>query len=234
MPIKNEKGEVVLFLVSFKDITESRGKSHPSDKKEGEPWWWGGDGIRESQPCVWWTCGGGVPAPVAPAWHCVPSQCVWRDPRTSLSFKWLPGEGDGRNGAHCHSFGGEGPPRCHRAALPLNQHVISAEKQRSKKPGSSHLRAARRQGRTVLHRLSSQFARQDRGEMKINRVRSRVHTEPGIARALSPCRAPRCPPRHRNALDPRHLHHGLVQMLLVGSRAEDAVGKGELLAALAC
>eukprot|EP00076_Gallus_gallus_P034465 XP_025000003.1 potassium voltage-gated channel subfamily H member 4 isoform X1 [Gallus gallus] len=77
MPIKNEKGEVVLFLVSFKDITESRGKSHPSDKKE--------------------------------------------------------------------------------------------EKQRSKKPGSSHLRAARRQGRTVLHRLSSQFARQDRGEMKINR-----------------------------------------------------------------
>ncbi|XP_040509294.1 potassium voltage-gated channel subfamily H member 4 isoform X2 [Gallus gallus] len=77
MPIKNEKGEVVLFLVSFKDITESRGKSHPSDKKE--------------------------------------------------------------------------------------------EKQRSKKPGSSHLRAARRQGRTVLHRLSSQFARQDRSEMKINR-----------------------------------------------------------------
>ncbi|XP_048782736.1 potassium voltage-gated channel subfamily H member 4 isoform X6 [Lagopus muta] len=77
MPIKNEKGEVVLFLVSFKDITESRGKSHPSDRKE--------------------------------------------------------------------------------------------EKQRSKKPGSSHLRAARRQGRTVLHRLSSQFARRDRGEMKINR-----------------------------------------------------------------
>uniref|UniRef100_A0A8C0AX26 Potassium voltage-gated channel subfamily H member 4 n=1 Tax=Buteo japonicus TaxID=224669 RepID=A0A8C0AX26_9AVES len=38
MPIKNEKGEVVLFLFSFKDITESRGRSHPSDKKEGEPW----------------------------------------------------------------------------------------------------------------------------------------------------------------------------------------------------
>ncbi|XP_032296811.1 LOW QUALITY PROTEIN: potassium voltage-gated channel subfamily H member 4 [Coturnix japonica] len=77
MPIKNEKGEVVLFLVSFKDITESRGKSHPSDRKE--------------------------------------------------------------------------------------------EKQRSKKPGSSHLRAARRQGRTVLHRLSRQFARRDHSEMKINR-----------------------------------------------------------------
>uniref|UniRef100_A0A8C2Y6Z2 Voltage-gated delayed rectifier potassium channel KCNH4 n=1 Tax=Coturnix japonica TaxID=93934 RepID=A0A8C2Y6Z2_COTJA len=74
MPIKNEKGEVVLFLVSFKDITESRGKSHPSDRKEGD-----------------------------------------------------------------------------------------------KKPGSSHLRAARRQGRTVLHRLSRQFARRDHSEMKINR-----------------------------------------------------------------
>ncbi|XP_064256117.1 potassium voltage-gated channel subfamily H member 4 isoform X3 [Passer domesticus] len=34
MPIKNEKGEVVLFLFSFKDITESRGRSHPGDKKE--------------------------------------------------------------------------------------------------------------------------------------------------------------------------------------------------------
>ncbi|KAM6368733.1 voltage-gated delayed rectifier potassium channel KCNH4 isoform 3-T3 [Pluvialis apricaria] len=77
MPIKNEKGEVVLFLFSFKDITESRGRSHVGDKKE--------------------------------------------------------------------------------------------EKQRSKKPGSSHLQAARRQGRTVLHRLSSQFARRDRSEMKINR-----------------------------------------------------------------
>ncbi|XP_074705182.1 voltage-gated delayed rectifier potassium channel KCNH4 isoform X1 [Strix aluco] len=77
MPIKNEKGEVVLFLFSFKDITESRGRSHLADKKE--------------------------------------------------------------------------------------------EKQRSKKPGSSRLQAARRQGRTVLHRLNSQFARRDRGEMKINR-----------------------------------------------------------------
>ncbi|KAK2536159.1 Kcnh4 [Columba guinea] len=77
MPIKNEKGEVVLFLFSFKDITESRGRSHLGDKKE--------------------------------------------------------------------------------------------EKQKTKKPGSSRLRAARRQGRTVLQRLSSQFARGDRGEMKINR-----------------------------------------------------------------
>ncbi|NXX20143.1 KCNH4 protein, partial [Podargus strigoides] len=77
MPIKNEKGEVVLFLFSFKDITESRGRSHLGDKKE--------------------------------------------------------------------------------------------EKQRSRKPGSSRLWAARRQGRTVLHQLSSQFTRSDRGEMKINR-----------------------------------------------------------------
>ncbi|NXA09231.1 KCNH4 protein, partial [Sapayoa aenigma] len=77
MPIKNEKGEVVLFLFSFKDITESRGRSHPGDKKE--------------------------------------------------------------------------------------------EKQRSKKPGNAHLRAARRHGRTVLHRLSSQFDRRDRSEVKINR-----------------------------------------------------------------
>ncbi|XP_066422952.1 potassium voltage-gated channel subfamily H member 4 isoform X2 [Molothrus aeneus] len=34
MPIKNEKGEVVLFLFSFKDITESRGRSCPGEKKE--------------------------------------------------------------------------------------------------------------------------------------------------------------------------------------------------------
>ncbi|XP_041318905.1 potassium voltage-gated channel subfamily H member 4 [Pyrgilauda ruficollis] len=85
MPIKNEKGEVVLFLFSFKDITESRGRSHPGDKKEGELW-----------------------------------------------------NGDGTQGA-------------------------------VKKPGNSHLRAARRQGRTMLHQLSSQFVRRDRGEMKINR-----------------------------------------------------------------
>ncbi|XP_067334083.1 potassium voltage-gated channel subfamily H member 4a isoform X2 [Channa argus] len=29
VPIKNEKGEVVLFLLSFKDVSESYGKSHP-------------------------------------------------------------------------------------------------------------------------------------------------------------------------------------------------------------
>ncbi|XP_048172770.1 potassium voltage-gated channel subfamily H member 4 isoform X2 [Corvus hawaiiensis] len=77
MPIKNEKGEVVLFLFSFKDITDSRGRSYPEKQR--------------------------------------------------------------------------------------------SEKQRSKKPGNSHLRAARRQGQTMLHRLSSQFVRRDRGEMKINR-----------------------------------------------------------------
>lgn len=66
----------------------------------------------------------------------------------------------------------------HGTALPLTQHALStaekqrSEKQRSKKPGNSHLRAARRQGRTMLHRLSSQFVRRDRGEMKINRVRT--------------------------------------------------------------
>ncbi|KYO46655.1 potassium voltage-gated channel subfamily H member 8 isoform B [Alligator mississippiensis] len=76
LPIKNEKGEVVLFLFSFKDITESRGKNHQSDRKD--------------------------------------------------------------------------------------------EKHRSKKAGSLHLRAARRQGRTVLHQLTSQFSRKDRGEMKIS------------------------------------------------------------------
>ncbi|NWY70513.1 KCNH4 protein, partial [Erithacus rubecula] len=80
MPIKNEKGEVVLFLFSFKDITESRRRSYPGDKKE------------EKQ---------------------------------------------------------------------------RSEKQRNKKPGNPHLRAARRQGRTMLLQLSSQFVRRDHGEMKI-------------------------------------------------------------------
>ncbi|CAM5138281.1 unnamed protein product [Natator depressus] len=76
VPIKNEKGEVVLFLVSFKDITENRGKSHPGDRRD--------------------------------------------------------------------------------------------ETHRSKKAGSSHLRAARKQGRTVLHQLTRQFTGKERGEMKIN------------------------------------------------------------------
>ncbi|XP_067397444.1 potassium voltage-gated channel subfamily H member 4 [Emydura macquarii macquarii] len=89
VPIKNEKGEVVLFLVSFKDVTESRGKSHPSDRRDGEPWL---------------------------------------------------GEKGGR---------GEPSRDGHRA-------------------GRSHLRAARKQGRTVLHQLTSQFTRKERGKMKIN------------------------------------------------------------------
>ncbi|XP_053219743.1 potassium voltage-gated channel subfamily H member 4 [Podarcis raffonei] len=76
VPIKNEKGEVVLFLFSFKDITESHGKSQSSEKKE--------------------------------------------------------------------------------------------EKHRCKKAGSSHLRAARKQGRTALHHLASQFSKKERTEMKIN------------------------------------------------------------------
>ncbi|XP_015267908.1 PREDICTED: potassium voltage-gated channel subfamily H member 4 [Gekko japonicus] len=76
VPIKNEKGEVVLFLFSFKDITENHGRSHSNEKKE--------------------------------------------------------------------------------------------EKHRCKKAGSSHLRAARRQSRTALHHLASQFTRKDRTEMKMN------------------------------------------------------------------
>ncbi len=35
VPIKNEKGEVVLFLLSFKNITDSYGKSHPGSTTEG-------------------------------------------------------------------------------------------------------------------------------------------------------------------------------------------------------
>ncbi|XP_020641126.3 voltage-gated delayed rectifier potassium channel KCNH4 isoform X1 [Pogona vitticeps] len=77
VPIKNEKGEVVLFLFSFKDITDSHGKtSQPTEKKD--------------------------------------------------------------------------------------------EKHRCKRAGSSHLRAARRQGRTALHHITRQFSRRERTEMKIN------------------------------------------------------------------
>ncbi|XP_069761064.1 voltage-gated delayed rectifier potassium channel KCNH4-like [Narcine bancroftii] len=36
VPIKNEKGEVVLFLVSFKDVTDNRGKIHQGEGKEEE------------------------------------------------------------------------------------------------------------------------------------------------------------------------------------------------------
>lgn len=35
VPIKNEKGEVVLFLFSFKDITDSYGKTHHCSKMQG-------------------------------------------------------------------------------------------------------------------------------------------------------------------------------------------------------
>ncbi|TNN54372.1 Potassium voltage-gated channel subfamily H member 4 [Liparis tanakae] len=35
VPIKNEKGEMVLFLFSFKDITDTYGRGHHSSKKEG-------------------------------------------------------------------------------------------------------------------------------------------------------------------------------------------------------
>ncbi|XP_036937621.1 potassium voltage-gated channel subfamily H member 4 isoform X3 [Acanthopagrus latus] len=35
VPIKNEKGEMVLFLFSFKDITDTYGRSHHNSKKDG-------------------------------------------------------------------------------------------------------------------------------------------------------------------------------------------------------
>lgn len=36
VPIKNEKGEVVLFLLSFKDLSESYRKKHPYGQEDGE------------------------------------------------------------------------------------------------------------------------------------------------------------------------------------------------------
>uniref|UniRef100_A0A3B4ZCP4 Voltage-gated delayed rectifier potassium channel KCNH4 n=1 Tax=Stegastes partitus TaxID=144197 RepID=A0A3B4ZCP4_9TELE len=36
VPIKNEKGEMVLFLFSFKDITDTHGKSHHNSRKEAQ------------------------------------------------------------------------------------------------------------------------------------------------------------------------------------------------------
>lgn len=36
VPIKNEKGDVVLFLASFKDITDTKAKAIQEDKKEGQ------------------------------------------------------------------------------------------------------------------------------------------------------------------------------------------------------
>lgn len=48
VPIKNEKGEVVLFLLSFKNITDSYGKSHPGSTTEGK---W----LAVSQQSNFWT-----------------------------------------------------------------------------------------------------------------------------------------------------------------------------------
>lgn len=154
MPIRNEKGEVVLFLFSFKDITESRGKSHPGDKKEGEPWLWDGDGEQGA------SAAGGT----------------WRrgsQPQPGFVSR-LGGATHSRRGPQLPSVA---PGQC----------LIVAEKQRSKKPRSSHLRAARRQGRTVLHRLSTQFARRDRSEMKINRVRRQGSEHSPLPPGGSPC-----------------------------------------------
>lgn len=39
VPIKNEKGDVVLFLASFKDITDTKAKAIQEDKKEGQYVW---------------------------------------------------------------------------------------------------------------------------------------------------------------------------------------------------
>lgn len=39
VPIKNEKGDVVLFLASFKDITDTKVKAIHEDKKEGQYEW---------------------------------------------------------------------------------------------------------------------------------------------------------------------------------------------------
>lgn len=36
VPIKNEKGDVVLFLASFKDITDTKAKAIHEDKREGQ------------------------------------------------------------------------------------------------------------------------------------------------------------------------------------------------------
>lgn len=36
VPIKNENSEVVLFLLSFKDLTESYTKNHPYSQEDGE------------------------------------------------------------------------------------------------------------------------------------------------------------------------------------------------------
>lgn len=40
VPIKNEKGEMVLFLFSFKDVTDSHGKSHHGGRRDGTTRTW--------------------------------------------------------------------------------------------------------------------------------------------------------------------------------------------------
>lgn len=66
---------------------------------------WGWD-PRITAVCVvdmWW----GGPSSSSSCLALCPISVHWRDQSGS---KWLPGEGDGRNGDHCHSFGGEAPP----------------------------------------------------------------------------------------------------------------------------
>lgn len=38
VPIKNEKGEMVLFLFSFKDISDMHGMGNHNSKKDGTMW----------------------------------------------------------------------------------------------------------------------------------------------------------------------------------------------------
>lgn len=49
VPIKNEKGEVALFLVSHKDITETKSRASAESWKEGGENRWG-DGREEIAP----------------------------------------------------------------------------------------------------------------------------------------------------------------------------------------
>ena len=51
VPIKNEKGEMVLFLFSFKDITDSHGRGHHNSKKDGTLW----NSAPEKSPVVYST-----------------------------------------------------------------------------------------------------------------------------------------------------------------------------------
>lgn len=169
----------------------------------------GGTWRRGSQPQPGFFCPGLVP----PTQGGVPSP--------SLLLQVAPRAGDGSNGtsptatglrAHVGTWSPSGSTAADRA------HLITAEKQRSKKPRSSHLQAARRQGRTVLHRLSTQFARRDRSEMKINRVRGWgcVHSPLPPGRSPRGTEMPSAPGSAKAAAGP-----------------DCAVGRAELLAALA-